>query len=75
MYRAQVTVASLGVGYELGRAVAMGKRCLCLYRPQGGRKLSAMVRGMDNGGSLRVFDYEPEQVEEVFLQFLGKIED
>ena len=42
---------------------------------QGGRKLSAMVRGMDNGGSLRVFDYEPEQVEEVFLQFLGKIED
>ena len=31
---AEVTQPSLGVGYELGRAVAMGKRILCLYRPQ-----------------------------------------
>ena len=31
---AEVTQVSLGVGYELGRAVAMGKKTLCLYRPQ-----------------------------------------
>ena len=31
---AEVTQPSLGVGYELGRAVAMGKRILCIYRPQ-----------------------------------------
>ena len=24
----------MGVGYEIGRAVAMGKKILCLYRPQ-----------------------------------------
>ncbi len=31
---AEVTQPSLGVGYELGRAVAMKKPILCLYRPQ-----------------------------------------
>ena len=31
---AEVTQPSLGVGYELGRAVAMGKRILCIYRPK-----------------------------------------
>jgi len=30
---AEVTQASLGVGYEIGRAVAMNKRILCLFRP------------------------------------------
>ncbi len=31
---AEVTQVSMGVGYEIGRAVAMGKKILCLYRPQ-----------------------------------------
>ena len=31
---AEVTQPSLGVGYEIGRALAMKKRILCLYRPQ-----------------------------------------
>ena len=31
---AEVTQPSLGVGYEIGRAVAMEKNTLCLYRPQ-----------------------------------------
>ena len=34
---AEVTQASLGVGYEVGRAVAMNKKILCLYRPQEGK--------------------------------------
>ena len=31
---AEVTQPSLGVGYEIGRAYAMKKPILCLYRPQ-----------------------------------------
>ena len=34
---AEVTQPSLGVGYEIGRAVAMDKKILCLYRPQEGK--------------------------------------
>ncbi|XP_052049503.1 2'-deoxynucleoside 5'-phosphate N-hydrolase 1 isoform X2 [Apodemus sylvaticus] len=34
---AEVTQPSLGVGYELGRAVALSKPVLCLFRPQSGR--------------------------------------
>ena len=30
---AEVTLPSLGVGYELGRALSMGKPVLCLHRP------------------------------------------
>lgn len=37
MVVAEVTQPSLGVGYELGRAVALNKRILCLFRPQSGR--------------------------------------
>jgi 2'-deoxynucleoside 5'-phosphate N-hydrolase len=42
---AEVTAPSLGVGYEIGRAVEWGKRIICLYRPQEGRKLSGMIAG------------------------------
>lgn len=42
---AEVTQTSLGVGYEIGRAVGMGKNILCMYRPQEGKKLSAMIKG------------------------------
>jgi deoxynucleoside 5''-monophosphate N-glycosidase (EC 3.2.2.-) len=44
---AEVTVPSLGVGYEVGRAVAAGTPTLALYRPTGDHELSAMVRGCD----------------------------
>lgn len=42
---AEVTQPSLGVGYEIGRAEAMGKRILCLYRETPDRSLSAMISG------------------------------
>jgi len=42
---AEVTTPSLGVGYEIGRALENGKRILCLYRPQDGKRLSAMIGG------------------------------
>lgn len=42
---AEVTTPSLGVGYEIGRAVEWGKRVICLYRPSGGKRLSGMIAG------------------------------
>lgn len=36
---AEVTQPSLGVGYEIGRAVAMKKKILCLFRPESGRSM------------------------------------
>ena len=68
---AEVTQPSLGVGYEIGRAVAMGKQVLCLYRPQEGKLLSAMIRGMDNEAGLRVHDYQLEEVDGIFDSFLA----
>ena len=45
---AEVTTPSLGVGYEIGRAFENNKRVLCLYRPQDGKRLSAMIAGSPN---------------------------
>jgi 2'-deoxynucleoside 5'-phosphate N-hydrolase len=42
---AEVTTPSLGVGYEIGKATECGTPVLCLFRPGGGRALSAMVAG------------------------------
>ena len=44
---AEVTTPSLGVGYEIGRAIEWGKRIVCLYRPSEGRRLSGMIAGCD----------------------------
>ena len=42
---AEVTMPSLGVGYEIGRAVERKKPVLCLYRHMKGKHLSAMIAG------------------------------
>jgi hypothetical protein len=42
---AEVTTVSMGVGYEIGRAVEAGKKVLCLFRPGAGKHLSAMIAG------------------------------
>ncbi len=42
---AEVSVPSLGVGYELGYAVALKKPILCLYKSGTERLLSAMIAG------------------------------
>jgi 2'-deoxynucleoside 5'-phosphate N-hydrolase len=42
---AEVSVPSLGVGYELGWASALKKPVFCLYRPAPDRSLSAMIAG------------------------------
>lgn len=52
---AEVTTPSLGVGYEIGRAVEMNKPLICLYRTIDGKNTSAMIRGCSN---LKCFEYE-----------------
>ena len=42
---AEVSVPSLGVGYELGWAVALNKPIVCLHRTISGRPISAMIAG------------------------------
>ena len=44
---AEVTTPSLGVGYEIGRAMEWGKRVVCLYRSSESRRLSGMIAGCE----------------------------
>ncbi|MGI9165138.1 MAG: nucleoside 2-deoxyribosyltransferase [Pyrinomonadaceae bacterium] len=66
---AEVTVPSLGVGYEIGKATEWGKPVLCLYRPQAGRALSAMIAG-SKGVVLKEYE-STNQLEEIFSKFFG----
>ena len=68
----EVTHPSLGVGYEIGRAVELGKPVLCLYRPLPRKNLSFLLRGMDNKDHLRVYDYDLEHVDMIFQDFIPK---
>lgn len=42
---ADVSVPSLGVGYEIGYAASVGKKILCLYHKESTFTLSAMITG------------------------------
>lgn len=52
---AEVTSVSLGVGYEIGRAVEAGKPVLCLFRSSSGKNLSAMIAGSPD---LKLVNYQ-----------------
>ena len=45
---AEVTNPSLGVGYEIGRAIEEKKKVICLYRKSNNKRLSAMIAGNTN---------------------------
>jgi nucleoside 2-deoxyribosyltransferase len=66
---AEVTVPSLGVGYELGRAVEMRKKILCLYRPKDIRRLSAMLVG-SRGITVRAYE-TLDEAKRLIDEFLG----
>lgn len=51
---AEVTTPSLGVGYEIGRAIEMNIPVVCLYRRINGNRTSAMIRGCSD---LNCFEY------------------
>ena len=64
---AEVTTPSLGVGYEIGRALEWGKPILCLFRKNSGRSLSAMIAG-SGGVKLRVYESATD-LDEIFSEF------
>ncbi len=67
---AEVTIPSLGVGYEIGQAESRGIPVLCLYREQDGRKLSAMIAGNPN---VTVTEYSTVEEALVYIGgFIGK---
>ena len=67
---AEVTVPSLGMGYEIGRAEMLGKPVICLFRQQPGRRLSAMISG---NPKLEVREYET--VEEAVALAVGFVRE
>ena len=52
---AEVTTPSLGVGYEIGRAIQFNKKVICLYSNTQDKRLSAMIRGNKN---LKIINYK-----------------
>lgn len=64
---AEVTIPSLGVGYEIGRAIEMGKPILTLYRSVGQYTLSAMIAGSDRV-EMKYYS-NMEEVKELFYLF------
>ncbi|KAL5463243.1 hypothetical protein EMCRGX_G032123 [Ephydatia muelleri] len=70
---AEVTQPSLGVGYEIGRAVDLNKRILCLFRPETGKRLSAMIRGAHNGSTFTVKDYSIDQAEGILENYFSAL--
>jgi len=64
-----VTVPSLGVGYEIGRAIELGKPVLCLFNNGSQQKLSAMIAGSE-GVEMHYYS-EPEGLEETLNGFIS----
>ena len=67
---AEVSTPSLGVGYEIGRALEKGKNILCLFRPQEGKRLSAMIRGSPKitNSEYQTLDEAKQKIDEFFNQ-------
>ena len=55
---AEVTNPSLGVGYEIGRALENNKKIICVYRRKENKKISAMILGSKNILSFEYQDLE-----------------
>jgi 2'-deoxynucleoside 5'-phosphate N-hydrolase len=67
---AEVTTVSMGVGYEIGRGVAAGKKVLCLFRPDSDKNLSAMIAGCQD---IEVFEYSNlEEANSAITTFIKK---
>ena len=67
---AEVTVPSLGVGYEIGRAIEMNKPVLCLFKENEDYYLSAMISGSE---AVTMCYYKNlDEVQEAFEAFFRK---
>ena len=70
---AECTTPSLGVGYEVGRALEWDKPMLCLYRIKEGKNISAMICGNQN---LNPKEYKNlEEAKEIITKFITEIND
>lgn len=64
---AEVTIPSLGVGYEIGRAVELGKPVLCLFKKDSDYTISAMISGSDQ---VKMMYYTNlKEVQDIFREF------
>lgn len=70
---ADITVPSIGVGYEICHAVNHKKPVLCVY--QEGAKASAMVLGNSTGHVTAKSYSDKKQLEEIILDFLKNVAD
>jgi nucleoside 2-deoxyribosyltransferase len=71
MLLAEVSTPSHGVGYEIGYALSLGKKVLCLYHK--GRKVSKMILGNPHP-MLTVHAYEtPEQAVQLLSGYLNQL--
>ena len=61
---AEVTNPSLGVGYEIGRAIENDKKVVCLYKVKENKKISAMILGSKK---IKSFNYHNLHEVENFL--------
>lgn len=67
---AEVTVPSLGVGYEIGRAIEMKKPVLCLFQENADYYLSAMISGSE--GVSVCYYTNLDEVKEALYDFFRK---
>jgi nucleoside 2-deoxyribosyltransferase len=65
---ADVTIPSIGVGYEVSYAVSKGKHVLCVYRED--TNVSAMVRG--NKQVISASYKNMEKLEKMLSRYLQK---
>ncbi|KAM9477178.1 5-hydroxymethyl-dUMP N-hydrolase-like isoform 1-T1 [Clarias gariepinus] len=72
---AEVTHPSFGVGYEIGQAMVLKKRTLCLFRPSSGKVLPAMIQHAEAkmGSSIfKVRNYDEEEVDGILENYFGE---
>ena len=68
---AEVSIPSIGVGYEIGKAENLNKSIICLYRSGSGKRPSAMISGNQNLET-RVYN-TIEEAEEIINKFLSNL--
>lgn len=70
IFIADVTVPSLGVGYEIAYAEKLNKKIFCLYHQTEEKRISAMIAGNPN---CKVFSYKnKEEILEIFKEIFKK---
>ena len=55
---AEATNPSLGVGYEIAKAIEYKKKVICIYRKKGNKRISAMILGSQDITSLEYQNVE-----------------